>query len=83
MLKITAIARSRPAPCGHWNLTVVNEPQRLSRTVQGINADLAQLDSTEYEWWVLLALLWLRGQLLRGATLAQCVNVEIVPLIAI
>lgn len=79
-LKITAVNRSSPAPCDHWDVTIVNEVTSTTRQLKGIHR--SELENSErYDdvpWWVLLALLWLRARLAAGFTLASSVNVEIV-----
>lgn len=79
-LMITAATRSRPAPCDHWTITIVNSTTGTTVTVPELHRstlqDLERMD--EAPWWIVLALLWLRGRLAAGFTLASSVNMEIV-----
>lgn len=79
-LKITAVTRSHPAPCNHWNVTIQNDILATSVTLAGIyQPDLQSQDTwPDAPWWCLLALLWLRARIAAGFTIANSLNLEIV-----
>jgi hypothetical protein len=79
-LKITAITRSRPSPCDHWDITVSNEVLGTTYQITGVlRADLNSKDFySEVPWWVGLAILWLRARIVSGFTFASSINLEII-----
>jgi hypothetical protein len=78
-LKITNVVRPNPS-CGHVRVTVtLDTPVERTYVFREVTKDdIDSIFDRDAPWWAVLGILWLKGRLEAGFTVAQSTNVEIV-----